>query len=86
MPRDGGAHRALVSRNAGDQRGAADVVSIQLGDPTIGERLGRPRRIPSQLRRNDGHRIALVSGRGALRQQLEVAGRKEMTVRVTEHR
>src|SRR5262249_42903542 len=41
MPRDRGRHRRSVAGHARNQRGAADVVAIELGDPAIGERLGR---------------------------------------------
>ena len=50
--------RLLVARKAGDDRRPRDLMTIELGDPAIGERIGRSRRIPAEQRRDHGRVIA----------------------------
>ena len=58
VPGDGRRDRLLVARDAGDDRGARDLMAIELGDPAIGQRIGRSRRIPSEQGRDHGGVIA----------------------------
>ena len=66
--------RAAIVGHAGDQRGARDLMPIELGDPPIGERLGGPGRVPPEPRER---RVAA--------ERREERRRKEMTVRVVDH-
>ena len=71
MTRHRGGDRRLVARHARDQRRAGDGVAIQLGDPSIRQRLRRHRRVPL------GHLRA---------ERLEEPWREEMDVTVVDHR
>jgi hypothetical protein len=79
MVRDGFRDRDRVARHAGDERGAPDVVAIELHDPAIAELGGRARRIPLQAERD------LVRAAGVGREQLEETRREEMAMRVVDH-
>src|SRR5262249_4859727 len=69
MPSHRGGNGRAVARYARNKGRAADAVPIELRDPAIGQRLGRPRPIPSQLRER---RVAS--------ERAEEWGREEVTV------
>src|SRR5262249_13697222 len=69
MPSHRGGNGRAVARYARNKGRAADAVPIELRDPAIGQRLGRPRPIPSQLRER---RVAS--------ERPEEWGREEVTV------
>src|SRR5262245_5991962 len=69
MPSHRGDNGRAVARYARNKGRAADAVPIELRDPAIGQRLGRPRPIPSQLRER---RVAS--------ERAEEWGREEVTV------
>ena len=85
VPRDGRRHRAFVAGQAGDQHRPADAVAIELGDPAIGERVGRAGIVPAEPGAERRGALRPVRAAGDLRaEQLEEAGREEMAVAVVQ--
>ena len=83
---DGGGDGVLVAGDAGDERGAMHLLTIEFGDPSAGKRLGRSGRLPLQRRAN---RVDGVGGEPAVRvvarQRLEETRREEVAVGVVGH-
>ena len=80
MPRHRGRDGFLIARNARDQRGPIDVLTIELGDPSIGERLGGAWRLPAEQTRHGGRVVPFRQVTPILGEDLEEPCREKMTV------
>lgn len=84
MPSDRGGNRRLISRKARDERRPCHVVAIELGHPPIRKILRGARiRPPEAVRYFRGAAGGRQAG-NPFGQQLEEAGREEVTVRIAE--
>ena len=84
MPGDGRRHRLFVARDAGDHRRTRDLVAIELGDPAIGERIGRPGRVPSEQGRDHRRVIAGSDVTTILGEDLQEPGGEEVAMDVAD--
>ena len=84
VPGDRRGHRLLVAGDAGDQRGAGDLMLVELGDPAIGQRIRRARRLPAEQRRNDRRVVTRRDVAPILGQDLEEPRREEVAMDVAD--
>ncbi len=82
MAGDGCGHRRFVARNAGNDRGARNLVGVQFGDPPIGEILRAARVLPAKPMRDFSGAAGVWKPRQPGSQKLQETAREEMTMSV----
>jgi uncharacterized protein len=81
---DSARHRCVVTGNAGDDRGARDLVGIQLGDPPVREIFGGARVLPAKTVRYFGGTTSLAKAWQAGSQELQELAGEEVAMSVAD--